>query len=196
MSTHKSPLLVAILFAIAASAAHANCTPQAASWITLEVIASEPAGDEPVEVIDIDHSGCATLRYASFDRRAGLYRRQLSLDERKALAGEIDRRSILRFDSAATRHAIAQRERRFRAGLLATDAPAAGAERFRVECGDTYRLRIDDTAGAVQIEWYAPKQIATRHREVTALTDLVAMIESLQTLAASEARIRIADVTP
>lgn len=196
MPTTKPPLLVAIVFFLATSVARADCTPQAQSWITLEVIASEPAGDEAVEVIDIDRGGCATLRYASFDRRAGLYRRQLSADERKALADEIDRRAILHFDSAATRHAIAQRERSFRAGLLATDALATGAERFRVECGDTYRLVVDDAAGAVQIEWYAPKQFAPRHREVTALTDLVGMIESLQKLAGSEARTRIADVTP
>jgi len=181
-------LFAALLFA---AAAHADCTPSSESWITLEVVAAEIAGTEAVQVIDIDRAGCASLRYASFDARAGVYRRQLSGPERTALAAELQQRGVLAFDSAAVQRAVEAGERQFRLGLK-----RGGAERFAVADGDTYRLSIDDAAGAVQIEWYAPKQFAPRHRDVKALTDLVGLIESLQKIAATAGKTRIADATP
>lgn len=177
------PLFAALLFA---RAAHADCTPSSESWITLEVVAAEIAGTEPVEVVDIDRAGCTTVRYANFDTRAGLYRRQLSKAELAALATELKRREILSFDATAVHRALDMRKR----------STGTGGEYFVVADGDTYRLSIEDTAGAVRIEWVAPKQEAQRHRDMKALSHLVGLIETLQTLAANENKTRIAEVTP
>lgn len=176
-------LFAALLFA---RAVHADCTPSPESWITLEVVAAEVAGTEPVEVIDIDRAGCAIVRYASFDTRAGLYRRQLSEAELVALTAELKRREILSFDATAVQRALETRKR----------STGTGGEYFVVPGGDTYRLSIEDAAGAVRIEWVAPKQEAQRYRDMKALTDLVGLIETLQTLAANDSKTRIAKVTP
>lgn len=183
-------LLLSLLL-IHAGFASAQCVPQANSWLTLEVVASEPAMDEAVEVIDIDSAGCASIRYASFDQRAGLYRRQLSPSEVDALATRIAQHDLAAFDAEAVRSAISQREHQFRVGLLGD-----GPERFVVACGDTYRLQIASAGKNTQIEWYAPKQIAQRHPEVTALNALVGLIEHLQAVAAVAGRTRIATVSP
>lgn len=176
-------LFAALLFA---GAAHADCAPSAETWITLEVVAAEIAGTEPVEIVDIDRAGCAIVRYASFDTRAGLYRRQLSEAELAALAAELKRREILSFDTTAVQRALETRKR----------STGTGGEYFVVADGDTYRLSIEDAAGAVRIQWVAPKQEAQRYSDVKALSHLVGLIETLQTLAANENKTRIAEVTP
>jgi hypothetical protein len=175
----------------AAGAARADCTPQADSWITLEVVAAEIAGDEAVELVDIDRNGCATIRYASFDRRAGLYRRQLQGDERAQIATLIEQGSVMRFDTKSVQAQIAAAEDRARSGLL-----AGQPERSVVACGDTYRLSIETVTDTVHAEWYAPKQAIVRHPDVTALSGLVAVIESVQRAAAADGKDRIAEVQP
>jgi hypothetical protein len=171
--------------------ANAQCTPGENPWITLEVVASEPAIDEALEVIDIDRSGCLSVRRASFDLRAGLYRRQLSVSERDALGSAIDRNAILQFDSNAVESAVSRNDTDLRQSLV-----AGQPERFAVACGETYRLSVDDGADAARIQWYAPKQIAQRHPQVRALTDLVAMIDTLQSIAAVDGATRVAPVSP
>ena len=90
---------VALLLAAALSATPvAACEPQSRPWITLEVLAAEPAGDDAAQIVDIDAAGCATLRFAAFYRHAGLYRRQLDANELTALRDELARGSLLRFD--------------------------------------------------------------------------------------------------
>ncbi len=177
------PWFAALLFS---GAAHADCTPSTESWITLEVVAAEIADTEPVEVVDIDRAGCTIVRYASFDTRAGLYRRQLSKAEIAALAAELKRREILSFDATAVHRALESRKRSI----------GAGGEYFVVADGDTYRLNIEDAAGAVRIEWVAPKQEAQRYRDMKALIGLVGLIETVQKLAANDSKTRIAEVTP
>jgi hypothetical protein len=180
-------LLCLLLLGLAGSVA-AQCAP-ADPWITLEVMAGEIAADEPVEVVDVDRRGCATLRWAAFDTRAGLWRRQLSKPERAALDTAIVERKLLQFDATAVQKAVAARD-----GALRKSAPAGVSQRHAVADGDTYRLSIDDPRGVARIEWYAPKQVAKRHADVAALQDLVALIAQLQALAAADGKTRLADV--
>jgi hypothetical protein len=70
------------------------------------------------------------------------------------------------------------------------------AERFSVQCGDTYRIAIEDRRGAVAIEWYAPLQAAQRHADVAALTGLAQFIGEVRKLAAADGSVRVAELAP
>jgi 23S rRNA G2069 N7-methylase RlmK/C1962 C5-methylase RlmI len=85
-----------------------------------------------------------------------------------------------------------ERAERQRMALLAGDAPT----RHAIVCGDTYRLTLDQGGARASIQWYAPKQDAARHPQVQALGELVRVIDTLQTIAAADGKVRIAQVTP
>jgi len=178
---------------LACGAVFANCHSPQAPWVTLEVVAGEAATNDAAEFVEITQSGCVTTRYAAFDTRAGTYQYELTPAEIASLHSTIASAPQATLDA----HAL-------RARIVANDA-AANATRvargeartlWTVSDGDSYRIDIAEGPQHNLIAWYAPKQEAAHRRDVAELDTLVAFIEAVQHIGASERKAKVAEVTP
>ncbi|UXI70250.1 hypothetical protein [Tahibacter amnicola] len=170
-------------------AAHATCAGDAKPWLTLEIIASEYAGSEAAETVDVSPDGCATIRYGSFDVRAGIYQRQLGTKEFDALAQTVVEHRLADLDTAALETAVANHEQMLRSGLR-VDQPAL----FEVSDGDVTRILINQGGKAQVIEWYALQQSAHRYKEISQYTGLVRFVEQMRAVAAHDGKAKVAEV--
>jgi hypothetical protein len=175
--------------ALMPAVAGANCEAPEAVWINLEVVSPLAGFNEPTVWIDITRDGCLTTRYPSFDRRAGVYQRELGPAELAKLADRLSRSDVARYDSAAVRAQIAATE--------TLRARAAGyASHFVVADGDLYRLRIDDAGLTTQIQAEAPRRFSAQFPDVAALKGLIEFVDALEAAATDPATRRVAEVTP
>lgn len=175
--------------ALMPAAAGANCETPGPVWINLEVLAPLAGFDEATVWIDITRDGCLTSRYPSFDRRAGVYQRELGPAELAKLEATVSHSDVARFDAAAVQAQIV--------AIETVRARAAGyASHFVVADGDIYRLRIVDAGRTVQVQTEAPRRYSAQFPDVVALKGLLELVDALEAAANDPATRRVAEVTP
>lgn len=178
-----------LLAGLAPAAAEADCETPDAVWISLEVTAPLAGSREAAVWTEITRDGCLTTRYPSFDRRAGLYQRELGPTELAKLADTVRRSAVARYDAVAVQAQIAETET-LRARATARDM------HFLVADGDIYRLRIEDAGLTTQIQVEAPRQFSAQFPDVAGLKGLLELVDALDAAAADPSRRRVAAVTP
>src|SRR5689334_2307081 len=150
------------LFAGAPHAYAADCSSGAAAWISLEIEPERVANGEAAEFVEIDQAGCVTSRYASFDKRAGLYRYQLEPGAKGELQSLLARTQLHRLDAPGLRKRLQAQDEAMRAKVEKGQATLQ-----IVSDGDHYRIALDNDGQHNVFEWYAPLQEASWRQNVT-----------------------------
>ena len=182
-----------VLMVFAPALAGAVCAPSGAPWISLEIVAGEPAGSEAAQWLEVRRDGCVTLRYASWDLRRGVYQFELGKGEAPALAQRVSSTGVDKLDAIALKARLTGTDRSARSAAIAADK---AQPIFAISDGDSYRIEIVGDTGKNLIAWYAPREEARFRPGVVELAKLVDFIDALQTLAASPRRTKVAEVTP
>lgn len=171
-------------------------------WIRMEVIAGEIAGHEVAQWVEIDRDGCVLSRFPSWDRRAGIYQRQLGEPERAELSALLDAHDLYRWDAEAERRSLEEADRAF-AKASGTQLPL-----FSIQDGDLVHLRLSREGASQHIRWLAPHQehdfrrrIGERHafaksRGLDGLDRLVDTLQALRRIADHPDKAKLAEVQP
>lgn len=179
-------LLAATLALAPWSSASAACAGE--SWISLEIVAGEVAGNVLAEFVEIDRQGCVVSYYADFDLRAGLYERQLSAGDRQSLADHVADNAIVALDMDAVRAGQTQR---------ALPIPLGGlAQVHHVADADRVTIRIRDRGSERVIEWPSPEIYAELIPEDAQLQKLAAFVKRIRAEGADTRRTQSAGGRP
>jgi hypothetical protein len=185
-------LIVALSFVLP-GLAQAACAPTGTPWISMEVIAGEPAGNEPALWIEVRRDRCVTVRFASWDLRRGVYQYELDDGQVSSLAQRVSSTGMDTFDAGALKARLAGEDRSRRNAAVAA---GKATSIFTVSDGDSYRIEVTGDTTKNLIAWYAPREEAGFRPNTPELGRLVSFIDAVRALAASEQRVKIGEVQP
>lgn len=196
-------LIVATLILITASTGlrAQSCAISGAAIYMLTVTAAEVAGADRTLSVHVGANGCTLVHRPLHYREAGDYSVQLSTAELAGLADKASA-STRALDGAALSALVergesvrAEARRREREQTLqrgdAVPPELAEFQRFQVLDADRYVLETRIDAKATQLEWHGLLSYAEHYPEISALQELAALTQALQSLATHSQATRV-----